>query len=76
MMERDVFIRPDHLMGEEAKMYCNTLRQFVDKEVLPHEREFDDYWDWTERKGSNFVKDLFKKLWIDLGLQKVFVPPQ
>jgi alkylation response protein AidB-like acyl-CoA dehydrogenase len=75
-MERDVFIRPDHLISQEAKMYCNTLRQFVDKEVLPHEREFDDYWDWTERKGPNLAKDLFKKLWIDLGLQKIFVPPQ
>lgn len=75
-MARDVFLRPDHLMREEAKMYCNTLRDFVNKEVLPHEREFDDYWDWTERKEPTLAKDLFRKLWIDLGLQKTFVPPQ
>jgi alkylation response protein AidB-like acyl-CoA dehydrogenase len=75
MMETDVFIRPDHLIGEEARMYCNTLRRFVDKEVLPHERELDEYWDWTERKESTFVHELFRKLWIDLGLQKIFVPP-
>ena len=30
-MERDVFIQPNHLISEEAKMYCNTLRDFVDK---------------------------------------------
>jgi len=75
-MERDVFTQPDHLIREEVRMYCDTLRKFVDKEVLPHEREFDDYWDWTERKEPIFVKDLFKKLWIDLVLQKTFVPPQ
>lgn len=75
-MERDVFMRPDHLIREEVKMYCNTLRDFVNKEVLPHESEFDDYWDWTERKEPTLVKDLFRKLWIDLGLQKILVPPQ
>jgi alkylation response protein AidB-like acyl-CoA dehydrogenase len=76
MMERDVFMRPDHLIREEVRMYCNTLRQFVDKEVLPHESEFDDYWDWTERDEPTLVRDLFNKLWIELGLQKTFVPPQ
>jgi hypothetical protein len=43
------FLRPDHLMSEENKMFCETLRKFVDKEMLPHEGEFDDFWDWTER---------------------------
>lgn len=71
----DDFLRPDHLIREEIRMYCNTLRKFVDTEVLPHEDEFDDYWDWTERKEHTFVEDLFKKLWIDLGLQQTFVPP-
>jgi alkylation response protein AidB-like acyl-CoA dehydrogenase len=74
-MERDVFMQPDHLMSEEAKMYRNTLRDFVDKEVLPHESELDDYWDWTEREEPTIAKDLFRKLWIELGLQKTFVPP-
>jgi len=71
----DDFLRPDHLIREEIKAYCNTLRKFVDAEVLPHETEFDEYWDWTERKEQTFVAGLFKKLLIDLGLQKGFVPP-
>jgi hypothetical protein len=32
----DDFLRPDHLISEEIGLYCQTLRRFVDKEVLPH----------------------------------------
>lgn len=72
----DDFLRPDHLISPEAKMFCDTLRRFVDKEVLPHEDELDDYWDWTEREEHTFIHDLWKKLLIDLGLQRSFVPPE
>ena len=70
----DNFLRPDHLIRDEVKMYCDTLRRFVNKKVLPHEAEFDDLWDWTERKEHTIVEDLFKELWIDLGLQAAQVP--
>ncbi|MEM2465312.1 MAG: acyl-CoA dehydrogenase family protein [Candidatus Bathyarchaeia archaeon] len=70
------FWRPDHLIREEIKIFCNTLRDFINREVLPHEDEIDDYWDWTERKEHTWVEGIFKKLWIDLGLQRAFVPPQ
>jgi len=70
------FWTPDHLIRNEVKMICDSLRDFIDKEVLPHEEEMDDYWDWTERKEHTFVEDVFKRLWIDLGLQKAFVPPK
>jgi alkylation response protein AidB-like acyl-CoA dehydrogenase len=72
----DDFLRPDHLISAEAKMFCESLRNFVNNEILPHEDELDDYWDWTERKEHTFVHDIWKKLLIDLGLQKSFVPPQ
>ncbi len=72
----DDFLRPDHLISEEAKMFSKTLRKFVDTQILPHEDELDDYWDWTERKERTFVHDIWKKLFIDLGLQKFFVPPE
>lgn len=75
MIEKKVFLRPDHLIRDEIKMYCKTLRTFVDKEVLPHENEFDDYWDWTEREEPTFVHELFRKLLIDLGIQAGSVPP-
>ncbi len=71
----DDFLRPDHLISEEIRLYCQTLRRFVDNEVLPHAEEIDDYWDWTERKEQTFVHDLWRKLLIDLGLQKSFMPP-
>jgi alkylation response protein AidB-like acyl-CoA dehydrogenase len=74
-MSTDTFLRPDHLIRDEVKMYCTTLRKFVNEKVLPHEDEFDDYWDWTERKEGSFVEDLFREMWIDLGLQKAQVPP-
>ncbi|MGD0920025.1 MAG: acyl-CoA dehydrogenase family protein [Thermodesulfobacteriota bacterium] len=72
----DDFFRPDHLISEETKMYCKTLRKFVNSEVLPHVEEFDDYWDWTERKEHSFVENIWKRLLIDLGLQKSFIPPE
>lgn len=70
----DDFLRPDHLISEEIRLFCQTLRKFVDREVLPHAEELDDYWDWTERKERTFVHDLWKKLLIDVGLQKSFIP--
>jgi alkylation response protein AidB-like acyl-CoA dehydrogenase len=72
----DDFLRPDHLVSEETKMFSKTLRRFVDTEILPHEGEIDDYWDWSERKEHTFVHDIWRKLFIDLGLQKSFVPPE
>jgi len=72
---RDMFLRPDHLIRDEVKMYCETLKKFVNKRVLPHEGEFDALWDWTERKEDTIVKQLFKELWIDMGLQQAQVPP-
>jgi alkylation response protein AidB-like acyl-CoA dehydrogenase len=72
----ETFWRPDHLIRDEVKIFCDAVRDFVNREVLPHEDEFDDYWDWTERKERTFVEDIFKKLLIDLGLQKTFVPPK
>jgi acyl-CoA dehydrogenase len=70
------FWTPYHLIRNEVKAFCKSVRKFINKEVLPHEDEMDDYWDWTERKEHTFVEDIFKKLWIDLGLQKAFVPPK
>jgi len=72
----DDFLRPNHLISAETKMFCESLRNFVNNEILPHEDELDDYWDWTERKEHTFVHDIWKKLLIDLGLQKSFIPPQ
>lgn len=72
----DDFLKPTHLISDEMKMFIKSMRKFVDTEVLPHEGEFDDYWDWTERKERTFVHDMYHKLLIDLGLQKFFVPPE
>ena len=72
----DDFVKPDHLISTETKMFSKTLRRFVDTEILPHEGELDDYWDWSERKEHTFVHDIWRKLFIDLGLQRSFVPPE
>jgi alkylation response protein AidB-like acyl-CoA dehydrogenase len=72
----DDFLRPHHLISPEGKMFCETLRKFVDSEILPHDDEFDDFWDWTERGEETFVNDIWKKLLIDVGLQKTFMPPE
>ena len=72
----DDFLKPMHLISDETKMFINSMRKFVDKEILPYDQELDDYWDWPERKERTFIHDLWKKLFIDLGLQKFFLPPE
>ena len=72
----DDFVKPDHLISPETKMFCSTLRKFVDSEVLSHEDELDDFWNWTEHEEHTFVHDIWKKLLIDVGLQQSFVPPE
>ena len=72
----DDFLRPTHLISDEAKAFCTTLRRFIDTEVLPRADELDEYWDWTERKERTFVQDLWKRLLVDLGLQRSFIPPE
>jgi len=72
----DDFLKPTHLMSDEAKMSLKAMRKLVDTEILPHESEVDDYWDWSERKERTFVHDIWKKLFIELGLQKSFIPPE
>lgn len=70
------FLRPDHLMSEENKMFCETLRKFVDKEIIPHEDEIDNHWDWTERGEDTIIHEIYRKMLIDLGLQRAQVPAQ
>ena len=71
----DLFLKPEHRIRDEVKLYCDTLRKWVDKKVLPHEDELDDLWDWTERKEKTVIHEMFHELLIDMGLQKTFVPP-
>jgi alkylation response protein AidB-like acyl-CoA dehydrogenase len=71
----DLFLKPEHRIRDEVKLYCDTLRKWVDKKVIPHEDELDDLWDWTERKEKTVIHEMFDDLLIDMGLQKTFVPP-
>lgn len=72
----DDFSRPDHLLSDDIKKFCEVLRKFVDKEVLPHEAELDDYWDWTEREEHNLISDIVKKVYVDFGVQKILFPTE
>ena len=72
----DDFLRPDHLISEETRMFCKSLREFVNKEIISIEDQFDNNWDWTEQKDSPLVNGIWKKLLIDLELQQTFVPPE
>jgi glutaryl-CoA dehydrogenase (non-decarboxylating) len=72
----DDFMRPDHLISEETRMFCKTLREFVNKEIIPNEDEFDNNWDWTEQKDSSMVDNIWNKLLIGLELQQTFIPPE
>ncbi|MBN2060514.1 MAG: hypothetical protein JW882_08875 [Deltaproteobacteria bacterium] len=39
----DDFFRPEHLISSETRLFCKTLRRFVEKEVLPHEDKMDEF---------------------------------
>ncbi|MGD9211459.1 MAG: acyl-CoA dehydrogenase family protein, partial [Desulfobacteraceae bacterium] len=70
------FIIPHHLISREIRMFCEVLREFNNKEIIPHEYEFDDYWDWTEREDAALINNIWKKLLIDIGLQQTFIPQE
>jgi len=72
----DDFMKPHHLISDEARRFCMALREFVNKEIIPNEDEFDNYWDWTERDDASMVHKIWKKLLIDIGLQHTFIPPE
>lgn len=70
------FLRPTHLITDQAQMTCETIRKFVDQKILPYEDQFDDYWDWTEREEETIVHDILKKLYVDFGLQTLLFPQE
>jgi alkylation response protein AidB-like acyl-CoA dehydrogenase len=72
----DDFLRPSHLLSDQAKMACDALRKFVDNAILPHEDTLDDYWDWTERENDTFIHDIIKTLYVDFGIQKMLFPQE
>ena len=72
----DDFLRPEHLISEETRMFCKSLREFVNKEIIPNEDQFDNNWDWTEQKDSPLVNGIWNRLLIGLGLQQTFIPPE
>jgi len=57
----------DFQLSEEQQMLKNTVRQFVDKEIMPHIAKWD-------REGT-FEPSIMKKL-ADLGLMGVCIPEQ
>lgn len=71
----DDFMQPDHLISEETRMLCKSIREFVNKEIIPNEEEFDNNWDWTEHEDNPMVHGIWKKLLIDIGVQHTFIPP-
>ncbi len=70
------FLRPNHLISPEAQMYCKALREFINKEIIPVEDQFDEYWDWSERGGDTMIDAIWHKLLIDMELQHSFIPPE
>jgi alkylation response protein AidB-like acyl-CoA dehydrogenase len=72
----DDFLYPHHLISPEAKQFCQTIRKFSNNELIPHEEDVDEYWDWTERTENTFVNEMWRKLFIDVGLQQSFLPPE
>ena len=72
----DDFMKPHHLISDETRRFCEALREFANKEIIPNEDEFDNYWDWTERDDASLVQGIWKRLLIDIGLQHTFIPPE
>ena len=70
------FLKPTHLISPEVQMYCKSMREFINKEIIPVEDQFDDYWDWTERGEDTLVHALWHKLLIDMELQHSFLLPE
>jgi len=65
----DDFTVPKEYISPENKYIGGIIREFVDEEVMPYRRKFDE--DWKELK---YARDLLKKAEVGLGLQKALWP--
>lgn len=56
-----------HMLTDEQKLLRNTMREFVDKEIMPIRKKLDD--------DYSLVQSVLQKL-VDLGIQKSGYPPE
>lgn len=57
----------EHLFTDEQKMVRNTIRTFVNKEIMPIREQMEEEY--------SLVKGVHQKL-VDLGIQKGLIPPE
>ena len=61
----DDFMRLEHLITDEDRLVVKNVRKFLEKEVMPHEKELDDYWDWPlVKEKREFIDRIRKVLYI------------
>jgi len=67
----DEFTISDDYLSPMDRPLRGILRDWADNEVIPYRQQYDE--DWKEHK---LIEPAFKKLMVDLGLQKCFFPPK
>lgn len=65
----DDFTRPKEYIPPMDELLGNLFRNWVEKEVMPYRRQFDE--DWKEHK---LIHPPFKKLLGEYGVQRIFFP--
>jgi alkylation response protein AidB-like acyl-CoA dehydrogenase len=67
----EFFSTPDEYVSPMEKPLRSVLRNWVEKEVMPHRRVYDE--DWQEHK---LIEHAFDTLMAGLGFQKAMFPPE
>ena len=63
-----VFPYPKEWVTEDDEMLADSIRNWADKEIIPNRQEFD------EDYGNELIGPAMKKLFVDIGLQKMVWP--
>ena len=71
MKSIDQITRPLEYLSPLDRILGPMVRKWADEEVIPHRRRYDE--DWKEHK---IIEPAFKKLMVDLGLQRLLFPRQ
>ncbi len=71
MKSFDEFSKPIDRISPMEKPLRRVIRKWVEEEVIPHRREYDE--DWRDHR---LIEPAMKKLCVDLGLQKALFPEE
>jgi alkylation response protein AidB-like acyl-CoA dehydrogenase len=70
MQPGEIFPYPGEWVDEEAELLSGSIREWGEKEVMPHRQKFDEDYE------NKLVGPAMKALFVDIGVQKLLWPEE